>query len=58
MRNFSRRGKELTDVVNGESVQWIKSSRSLDTHPLRVFIIKSIRSFIICHGWTTYVLSF
>ena len=48
MRNFSDRGKELTDVVNGESVRWTKSSRSLDTHPLRAFIIKSILFRIIC----------
>ena len=34
-------------MVNGESVRWTKSSRSLDTHPLKTFIIKSIRSFII-----------
>ena len=47
MRNFYGSGKELTEVVNGESVQWTKSLRSLDTLPLRVFIIKSICSFII-----------
>ena len=35
------------DSVNGKSVQWTKSSRLLDTRLLRVFIIKSIRSFII-----------
>ena len=40
------------DVVNGESVRWTKSSRSLDTCPLRVFIVKSIRSFIICISTT------
>ena len=38
----------MTDVVNGESVQWTKSSRLLDTSPLRTFIMKSICSFIIC----------
>ena len=36
------------DVVKGDLVRWTKSSRSLDTYPLRAFIIKSIRSFIIC----------
>ena len=35
------------DVVKGELVWWTKSSRSLDTHPLRAFIIRSIRSLII-----------
>ena len=48
MQNFGSKGNELTDVVNGESVWRTKSSRSLDTLPLRAFIIKSIRSFIIC----------
>ena len=35
------------DLVKGESVRWTKSSRSLNTHPLRAFIIKSICSLII-----------
>ena len=48
MRNLCGRGKELTVVVNGESVRLMRSSRSLDTHPLRVFIITSICSFIAC----------
>ena len=48
MRNFGGRGNEVTDAMNGESVWWTKSSRSVDTHPLRAFIIKSIRSFFIC----------
>ena len=26
----------MTDVVNGESVRWTKSSRSVDTRPLRI----------------------
>ena len=34
--------------VNGESVLFTKSSRSLDTHPLRAFIMTSICSFIAC----------
>ena len=38
MRNFGGKGKELTDMVNGEQV---------DTRPLRAFIIKSIISLII-----------
>ena len=38
----------MTGVVKGESVQWTNSSRSFDTRPMRVFIIKSIYSFIIC----------
>ena len=48
MRNFCGRGKELTEVVNGESILFTKSSRSLDTRPLRAFIITSIYSFIAC----------
>ena len=48
MRNFCGRGKELTEIVNGESVLFTKSSRSLDTCPLRAFIITSICSFIAC----------
>ena len=35
------------DVVNGESIQRTNSSRSLDTCPMKAFIIKSICSFII-----------
>ena len=35
-------------AVNGESVRLTRSSRSLDIHPLRVFIITSICSFIAC----------
>ena len=54
MQNFDGRGNEVTDVVNGESIQWTKSSRSLDTHPLKVFIMKSIRSFIICISATMW----
>ena len=34
--------------VNDESVLFTKSSRSLDTHPLRAFIMTSICSFITC----------
>ena len=34
--------------VNGESVLFTKSSRSLDTRPLRAFIMTSICSFIAC----------
>ena len=36
------------EVVNGESVLFTKSSRSLDTRPLKAFIITSIFSFIAC----------
>ena len=42
------------DVVKGESVWWTKSLRPLDTRPLRVFIIKSIRSLIICISTTMW----
>ena len=42
------KGKELTAAMNGESVWLTRSSRSLDTRPLRVFIITSICSFIAC----------
>ena len=48
MRNLCDKGKELTATVNGESVQLTRSSRSLDTRPLRAFIITSICSFIAC----------
>ena len=34
--------------VNGESVLFTKLSRSLDTRPLRAFIMTSICSFIAC----------
>ena len=34
--------------VNSESVLFTKSSRSLDTRPLKAFIITSICSFIAC----------
>ena len=34
--------------VNNESVLFTKSSRSLDTRPLRAFIMTSICSFIAC----------
>ena len=46
MRNLCNRRKELTKAVNGEFVRLTRSSRSLDTHPLRVFIVTSIYSFI------------
>ena len=52
MRNFYGRGKELTEIVNGESVLFTKSSRSLDTRPLKAFIITSICSFITCFSAT------
>ena len=48
MRNLCGKGKELTTAVNGESVRLTRSSRSLDTCPLRAFIITSIYSFIAC----------
>lgn len=48
MLNFGGRGNDVTVAVKGESVQWTSSLRSLDTCPLRAFIIKSIHSFIIC----------
>ena len=44
----------MTDAVNDESVRWNKSLRSLDTRPLRAFIMKSIRSFIICISATMW----
>ena len=46
MRNLCGRGKELTEEMNGESVRLTRSSRSLDTRPLKAFIITSICSFI------------
>ena len=48
MRNLCGSRKELTEVVNSESIRLTRSSRSLDTHPLRAFIITSICSFIAC----------
>ena len=48
MQNFCGRGKVLTEVVNGELILFTKSLRSLDTRPLRVFIMTSICSFIAC----------
>ena len=48
MRNFCGKGKELKEIVNDESVLFTKSSRSLDTRPLRAFIITLICSFIAC----------
>ena len=38
----------MTEVVNGESVQFTRSSRLVDTRPLRAFIMTSICSFIVC----------
>ena len=38
----------MTGIVNEESVLFSKSSRLLETRPLRVFIITSIYSFIAC----------
>ena len=54
IRNFGGRGKELTDVVKGASIQWTKSSRSLDTRPLRAFIIRYNCSLIICISATMW----
>ena len=54
IRNFDGRGKEVTDVVKGESVWWTKSSRLLDTRLLRAFIIRSIYSLIICISTTMW----
>ena len=48
MRNLCGRGKELTEAVNDKSVRSTRLSRSLDTRPLRAFIITSICSFIAC----------
>ena len=53
MRNLCGREKELTEAVNGESVRLTRSSRSLDTRPLRVFIITSTCSFIAYISMTT-----
>ena len=48
MRNLCGRQKELTEAVNDESVRLTRSSRSLDTRPLRAFIITYICSLIAC----------
>ena len=51
MRNLCGKGKELTAAVNGESVRLTRSLRSLDTRPLRAFIItlvdEGIEAFIV-----------
>ena len=41
-------------AVKGESVQWTKSSRLFNTRSLKVFIMKSICSFIICISIAMY----
>ena len=41
-------------MVNGESVQWIRSSRSLETLPLSVLLMHFICSFIICISSTMW----
>ena len=45
---FCGKGKKLTEIVNSELVLFTKSSRSLDTCPLRALIITSICFFIAC----------
>ena len=54
IQNFGGSGNEVMDAMNDESVRWTKSSRSLDTRLLRVFIIKFICSFIICISATIW----
>jgi len=44
----------VTCAVKGESIHWTSSSRSLNTRPLKAFIIKSIYSFIICISTTMH----
>ena len=53
MRNLCDWGKELTEAMNGESVRLTRLSRSLDTRPLKAFIITSICSFIAYISATT-----
>ena len=38
----------MTSAVKDESVLWTILSRSLNTRPLKAFIMKFILSFIIC----------
>ena len=45
---FLWQGTGIEGMVNGESVLFTKSSRSLETRPLKAFIITSICSFIAC----------
>ena len=47
MRNFDERGNEVMDAVKGEYIRWTNLLRSLDSCPLKAFIMKSIHSFII-----------
>ena len=55
IRNFARSEKEVTSVVNGESVWWTNTSKLVDTHPLMEFIIISIFSFVICVSWAMHI---
>ena len=55
IRNFAKSEKEVTWVVNGESVWWTNTSKLVDTHPLMEFIIISIFSFIICVSWAMHI---
>ena len=43
---LTRQGEGVDGGVNSESVRLTRSSRSLDTHPLRAFIMTFICSFI------------
>ena len=47
-RNSVEGGMKWRGAIKGEFVRWTNLSRSLDTHPLKVFIMKSIIFFIIC----------
>ena len=44
----------MTDAMKGESIWWTSSPRLFDIRPSRAFIMKSIRSFIICISTTMY----
>ena len=50
-------GKKVTCAVNEESIWWTNSSKLVNTHPLRAFIIMSIFSFIIYISWTMRIAS-
>jgi len=56
IRNFARKGKQVTWAVNEEFIQWTNSSKFVDTYHLMAFIIISIFSFIICISWAMRIV--
>ena len=48
IQNLAKRGKKVTCAMKGESIRLTSSSKLVDTHLLRAFIIISIFYFIVC----------